>query len=60
MFDVLFKREPAVARHTAAPLLAERLRHLDHLRDVGAAHKTLVRTAQQMLRVLPVSVLAAG
>lgn len=51
MFDVLFKREAAVARHTAAPLLAERLRYLKHLRDVGAARKTLARCAQQMLRI---------
>jgi integrase/recombinase XerD len=49
MFDVLFKRKPAAARHTAAPLLKERLRYLDQLRDLGAARKTLVRTAQQML-----------
>ena len=49
MFDLLFMREAAVARHTAAPLLAERLRYLEHLRDVGAARKTLARSAQQML-----------
>ena len=43
MFDVLFTREAAVVRHTAAPLLAERLRFLEHLRDVGAARKTLTK-----------------
>ena len=49
MFEILFKRQAAVARHTAAPLLAERLRFLEHLQHVGAARKTLARCAQQML-----------
>ena len=49
MFDVLFKREAAVARHTSAPLLAERLHFLEQLRDVGAARRTLRRCAHQML-----------
>jgi site-specific recombinase XerC len=51
MFDVLFTREAAVMRHTAAPLLAERLRLLEHLRDVGAARKTLTNCAHYMLAI---------
>lgn len=51
MFDVLFSRETAVVRHTAAPLLAERLGYLEHLRDVGAARKTLTKCAQCMLSI---------
>ena len=49
MFDELFKRTAAVVRHTAAPLLVERLLYLEHLRDVGSAHKTLIRYADGML-----------
>ena len=51
MFDELFKRAAAVARHTAAPLLAERLLYLEHLRDIGAARRTLIRSAHYMLSI---------
>src|SRR5271165_4113681 len=49
MFDRLFKRRAAVAHHTAAPLLLERLRYLRHLQDFGASRGTLVGTAHYML-----------
>lgn len=51
MFDRLFKREIAVARHTAAPMFSERLRYLEHLQGLGAARKTLVKCAQYLLRI---------
>ncbi len=51
MFDHLFKREVAVARHTAAPMLSERLRYLGHLQGQGAARKTLVKCANYLLSI---------
>jgi len=35
MFDELFTRPRAVARHSAGPLLEERLRYLAHLAELG-------------------------
>src|SRR5450755_2647749 len=52
MFDRLFKREAAVARHTAAPFYPERLRYLEHMQGLGAARKTLVHCAAYLLRII--------
>ncbi len=51
MFTALFKRPAAVARHAAAPLLAQRLLYLEHLRDLGSARSTLIDCANGMLRI---------
>jgi site-specific recombinase XerD len=51
MFTALYKRPAAVARHAAAPLLAQRLLYLEHLRDVGFARSTLIDYANGMLSV---------
>ena len=51
MFDRLFKREAAIARHTTSPLFPERLRYLEHLQGLGAARKTLVKCADYLLYV---------
>jgi len=49
MFNQLFKRESAVARHAAAPMLSERLRYLEHLQIFGASHRTLIQCAHYLL-----------
>jgi len=51
MFDQLFKRPAAVARHTAAPLYRERVRYLEYMQGQRAARKTLIRCATYMMRI---------
>lgn len=51
MFDQLFKRPAAVARHTAAPLYRERVRYLEYMQHQRAARKTLIRNAAYMMRI---------
>jgi integrase/recombinase XerD len=41
MFDQLFERSHAIKRQTSSPLVAERLRYLQHLAEGGAARSTL-------------------
>jgi integrase/recombinase XerD len=49
MFEQLFERVHAVARHRAAPLLEERLAFLANLADRGVSRSTLRATAQELL-----------
>ena len=49
MFDQLFERPHALARHRAGPLLTERITFLAHLADQGLPPTTLRITAQQLL-----------
>jgi hypothetical protein len=51
MFERLFNRARAVARHRAAPLLEERLRYLSHLAEQGMARNTLQEWAHYMIVV---------
>lgn len=51
MFDQLFKRPAAVARHTTAPLYRERVRYLEYMQHQRAARKTLIRNAAYMMRI---------
>ena len=49
MFDRLFTRPTARARHRDGPLVTERLKYLTHLADQGASSKTLQATADYLL-----------
>lgn len=49
MFDYLYKRNAAAARHTELPLPSERLRYLEHLQAHGYSRRTLVMRAHYML-----------
>jgi site-specific recombinase XerD len=51
MFDQLFKRPHALARHRSGPLLAERLAFLTHLADQGCSRGTLRHTAHDLLAI---------
>jgi integrase/recombinase XerD len=51
MFDQLFERPHALARHRAGPLLKERLAFLTHLAKDGLPSRTLRSTAQVVLVV---------
>lgn len=51
MFDQLFERPRALARHRAGPLVEERLRYLAHLARQGMAHATLSQAAVYTLIV---------
>jgi integrase/recombinase XerD len=59
MFDQLFKRPHAVARHRSGPLLEERLAFLRHLADRGCARSTLQNTACDLLTIAKVLRLAS-
>ena len=59
MFDRLFQRPHALARHRAGPLLEERLRYLGHLASQGMAPSTLRRAATYLLIVADSLQLAA-
>jgi site-specific recombinase XerD len=52
MFDQLFQRPEALARHRDGPLAPERLRYLEHLASQGKAHAFLVLTAHYLLGVV--------
>lgn len=45
MFEALFTLGDTIARYRAASLLDERLRHLDHCKEVGARPCTLRKIA---------------
>jgi hypothetical protein len=49
MFDQLFTRPRAVARHRAGPLLEERLRYLTHLSELGMRRIDLQSQAHFLL-----------
>jgi integrase/recombinase XerD len=49
MFDQLFKCSRAVARHSASPLLEERLRYLAHCAAQGSTKSSLRLIAQHLL-----------
>lgn len=49
MFDRLFTRPTALARHRGGPLIEERLAYLGHLASQQMAHKTLRAVAQILL-----------
>ena len=51
MFDQLFTRPHALARHHACPLVAERLAYLDHLAAQGTSRKYLRGIADYLLVV---------
>ncbi|MCI0462158.1 MAG: tyrosine-type recombinase/integrase [Gemmataceae bacterium] len=51
MFNQLFERPHALARHRAGPLVAERLRYLTHLAQQGMAQRTLRGVAEYLLAV---------
>ena len=52
MFDQLFERPFALARHGAGPLLEERLRFLTHLADQGLSRAVLRRNAAQLFEII--------
>ena len=60
MFDQLFKRAHALARHRSGPLLEERLAFLTHLANQGCSPGTLRRTAQELLAIAEMLGLASG
>ena len=51
MFDQLFRRRHALARHRSGPLLEERLAYLTHLADRGCSRNTLQSTARDILSI---------
>lgn len=51
MFDRLFTRPVALARHRAGPLVEERLAYLGHLASKGISYRTLREVAQILLSV---------
>jgi integrase/recombinase XerD len=51
MFDQLFKRRHALARHRNGPLLEERLAFLTHLANRGCARSTLQNAAHDLLAI---------
>jgi site-specific recombinase XerD len=51
MFDQLFKRAHALARHRSGPLLEERLAFLTHLANQGCSRGTLRKTARDLLAI---------
>jgi hypothetical protein len=51
MFDLLFVKPRAVARHSAEPLPDERRRFLAHLKECGLPRVTLRWHAEMLLRV---------
>lgn len=51
MFDQLFVRPCAIARHCAGPLAQERLRYLSHLASQGMTRETLRQAADHILMV---------
>ena len=51
MFDQLFKRRHALARHRSGPLLDERLAFLTHLAERGCSLGTLRNTAHDLLAI---------
>lgn len=52
LFNRLFERRKALLRHTAAPLVRERLKYLQFWADHGAAKSTLRCIAQYLLLVI--------
>jgi site-specific recombinase XerD len=59
MFDQLFKRRHALARHRSGPLLEERLAFLTHLADRGCSQGTLRNTAHDLLAIAKMCGLAS-
>ena len=51
MFDQLFRRGHALARHRSGPLLEERLAYLTHLANRGCSRNTLQSTARDLLSI---------
>jgi site-specific recombinase XerD len=51
MFDQLFERPHALARHRSGPLVEERRAFLAHLADLGCARSTLQHTACDLLAI---------
>ena len=51
MFDQLFKRPHAVARHRNGPMLEERLAFLTHLAEQGYSRCTLQDSARDLLAI---------
>ncbi|MGF6604962.1 integrase/recombinase XerD [Paraburkholderia sp. GAS448] len=49
MFDQIFKRASAVARHSAAPFAEERIRYLDYCVDRGDSYWSIRRKAHDLL-----------
>ena len=60
MFDQLFRRRHALARHRSGPLLEERLAYLTHLADRGCSRNTLQNTACDLLAIAKILGLASG
>ena len=54
MFELLFSRPSAIARHRSAPLLSERLLYLAHCEQVGIKPATLRKIAAHQLNVVRV------
>lgn len=52
LFNKIFGRRGALRRHTAAPLLEERLMYLKYWNDNGAKESTLRRIAQYLLVIM--------
>ena len=52
LFNKIFERRKALQRHTAAPLLEERLMYLKYWDDNGAKEGTLRRIAQYLLVIM--------